>query len=220
MHHTGRTMIIRCPKCRKVLSKLEIRNHRCPECNSEIKITSTTSVLRHATSSLPREIADHYFSDTALLEPDNRKISIEPEFPQLRVNTNPRNFSILLSGTKMSSKVAPEESIDYEISDTIGSGGMGIILKAKQKAIGRYVAIKLSESSNKIGIANSQKLCTEAAITGRLEHPNIVPIYDLGLNEENSVFYAMKLVEGTPWCDKIDGNSLQENSVGVRLEIS
>ena len=210
-HHLGKLMIIRCPKCKKILTKNEIKNHRCPECNSEIKITSTTSILRYATSSIPHEIADHYFPDSNLLDPDTPRVKIEPEYPQLRVNTNPRNFSILQNGGRLASKVAPDDSIDYEISETIGSGGMGIILKAKQKAIGRNVAIKLSESSNKLGFSNSQKLCTEAAITGRLEHPNIVPIYDLGLNEENNVFYAMKLVEGTPWCDIIDANSLQEN---------
>ncbi len=203
-------MVIRCPHCRKVLSKSEIVNHRCPECNSEIKITSTTSVQRHGTTSIPKEIADQYFSNSHILDSDGKK-SIEQEYPQLKVNTNPRNFSILLKGTNICTKAAPDESIDYEISETIGSGGMGIILKAKQKAIGRDVAIKLADTSNKLTIENTQKLCTEAAITGRLEHPNIIPIYDLGLNEEQNVFYAMKLVDGTPWCDIIDANSLQEN---------
>ncbi len=204
-------MVIRCPNCRKVLSKIEIKNHRCPACNNEIKITSTTSILRHATTSVPRESNSGFFSENDLLAPNKSKVKIAPEHAELKVNTNPRNFAILFDGSNITSKVAPEDSIDYEITETIGSGGMGIILKAKQKAIGRNVAIKLSESQTKVGPSNSQKLCTEAAITGRLEHPNIVPIYDLGLNEENSVFYAMKLVDGTPWCDIIDANSLQEN---------
>ncbi len=203
-------MVIHCPHCRRVLTKSEIKNHRCPECNTEIKITSTTSVQRHGTTSIPREIANQYFSDSHILDDDGEK-PITQEYPQLNVNTNPRNFSILLKGTNICTKIAPDESIDYEISETIGSGGMGIILKAKQKAIGRDVAIKLADTSNKLTIENTQKLCTEAAITGRLEHPNIIPIYDLGLNEEKNVFYAMKLVDGTPWCDIIDANSLQEN---------
>ena len=204
-------MVIRCPNCKKVLSKIEIKNHRCPACNSEIKITSTTSVLRHATTSVPRRNPNSHFNEADILKPEKPKPIIEPETPELRVNTNPRNFSIKLEDTDVISNAAPKDSIDYEITETIGCGGMGIILKAKQKAIGRNVAIKLSESTKTLGKSYTQKLCTEAAITGRLEHPNIIPIYDLGLNEENNVFYAMKLVEGTPWCDIIDANSLQEN---------
>lgn len=204
-------MVIRCPNCKKVLSKLEIKNHKCPNCLCEIKITSTTSILRHVTTSTPRTITPSYFSEHELLEPNKEKFTIDPEFPKLKVNTNPRNFSIIFKESNILSKVAPSDDIDYEVTETIGSGGMGIVLKATQKAIGREVAVKLAETNEKLDKSTSRKLCTEAAITGRLEHPNIVPIYDLGLNEEDNVFYAMKLVEGTPWCDIIDAKSLQEN---------
>ena len=46
------------------------------------------------------------------------------------------------------------------------------------------------------------KFISEAVVTGELDHPNIVPIYDLGSNDEGALFYSMKRVRGTPW-DKV-----------------
>src|SRR5262249_22711236 len=47
--------------------------------------------------------------------------------------------------------------------------------------------------------------------TGDLDHPNIVPIYELGTNENNALFYSMKRVQGTPWSDVIGTKSVNEN---------
>jgi len=55
------------------------------------------------------------------------------------------------------------------------------------------------------------KFLAEAVITGDLDHPNIVPIYDLGANADGALFYAMKCVKGTPWDKCIDKKSLTEN---------
>ena len=48
-------------------------------------------------------------------------------------------------------------------------------------------------------------------VTGDLEHPNIVPIYDLGKDESGLLFYSMKHVKGTPWDQVIGDKSLAEN---------
>jgi len=48
-------------------------------------------------------------------------------------------------------------------------------------------------------------------VTGELDHPNIVPIYDLGTNQAGALFYAMKRVRGTPWSDVIQAKPLPEN---------
>ena len=51
----------------------------------------------------------------------------------------------------------------------------------------------------------------EASVTGDLEHPNIVPVYDLGTNDAGALFYSMKRVRGTPWMDVLPSQSLPEN---------
>src|SRR5690606_3170745 len=55
------------------------------------------------------------------------------------------------------------------------------------------------------------KFLTEAVVTGELDHPNIVPVYDLGADEQGATFYSMKRVEGTPWSSVIGKRGLQEN---------
>ncbi|MCA8995308.1 MAG: serine/threonine protein kinase, partial [Planctomycetaceae bacterium] len=58
---------------------------------------------------------------------------------------------------------------------------------------------------------NREKFLYEAHITGDLDHPNIVPIHELGANDDGTLFYAMKLVSGTPWQDVIRERSRKEN---------
>lgn len=99
---------------------------------------------------------------------------------------------------------------EYEIGEMLGQGGMGAVYRAKQNAIGRAVAVKMLRSGTESTSAN-EKFLTEAVITGELEHPNIVPIYDLGANAAGNLFYAMKEVRGAPWKKTIDTASEEEN---------
>ena len=57
----------------------------------------------------------------------------------------------------------------------------------------------------------NKKFLAEAVVTGDLDHPNIVPIYDVGTNSEGNLFYSMKKVQGDPWMNVIDQKSLAEN---------
>ncbi|HVU88540.1 MAG TPA: protein kinase [Pirellulales bacterium] len=110
---------------------------------------------------------------------------------------------------------APEEpapdGADYELLDTIGKGGMGVVYAARQASIDRTVAIKMIRRDMAGDADQRQKFLSEAVVTGDLDHPNIVPIYDLGSNESGALFYSMKRVEGTPWIKVLKKKSLSEN---------
>src|SRR5690606_2195574 len=70
-----------------------------------------------------------------------------------------------------------------DMGPTIGEGGMGVVRIATQRSLGRTVAVKtLRPSSN--SDQTTLRLLREAWVTGSLEHPNIVPVYDLGLDED------------------------------------
>ena len=99
---------------------------------------------------------------------------------------------------------------EYEIGEMLGQGGMGSVYRAKQNSIGRSVALKMLRAGTESTSTNN-KFLTEAVITGELEHPNIVPIYDLGANAGGDLFYAMKEVRGAPWRKTIDTASEDEN---------
>ncbi len=109
------------------------------------------------------------------------------------------------------------ESADYNLTGYLGQGGMGIVLKGYQKAIGRDVAIKMAKPKTGGTQASAEnqrkKFFYEAQITGRLDHPNIVPVYDLGVSND-VMFYSMKLIIGTAW-----ESVIRENSQDANLDI-
>ena len=92
----------------------------------------------------------------------------------------------------------------HEIEQLLGRGGMGAVYQARQAALDRDVAIKVildSESNSE----TRDRFRREAMALGKLAHPNIVPIHDLGVDDEGRHFYTMKLVKGRTIKDIIEG---------------
>lgn len=85
-----------------------------------------------------------------------------------------------------------------DIERTIGEGGMGIVRLATQRSLGRKVAVKTLREGVRDDRA-TLRLLREAWVTGTLEHPNIVPVYDLGLDEQGSPIIVLKRIEGVEW---------------------
>ena len=99
---------------------------------------------------------------------------------------------------------------DYELLKILGQGGMGVVYMARQSSINRTVALKMLKTKD-AGTKEKDKFLAEAIVTGDLDHPNIVPIYDLGSNKDGALFYSMKRVKGTPWSEVIGEKSQAEN---------
>jgi WD40 repeat protein/serine/threonine protein kinase len=100
---------------------------------------------------------------------------------------------------------------DYELLTLIGEGGMGVVYSARQASIDRNVAVKMLKPEIANHAEQREKFLSEAVVTGDLDHPNIVPIYDLGASEAGALFYSMKRVQGTPWMSVLEEKSLAEN---------
>ena len=100
---------------------------------------------------------------------------------------------------------------EYELLKKLGEGGMGLVFMARQRSIDREVALKMLKPKTAKDPEQRAKFLTEAVVTGDLDHPNIVPIYDVGTSPDDALFYAMKKVEGTPWLDVVLEKSLEEN---------
>ena len=89
----------------------------------------------------------------------------------------------------------PNDFARYDDFEMIDSGGMGQIFRATDPRIGRSIAIKTLRTVHVSDRKAVKRFQQEVRITGQLEHPNIVPIYDMG-KTENTHFFCMKLVEG------------------------
>ncbi|MCC5876272.1 MAG: protein kinase [Candidatus Sumerlaeia bacterium] len=95
----------------------------------------------------------------------------------------------------------------FILHNMVGRGGVGEVWEATQTTLERTVAVKRIAASVEAGSERpsehtqylNHQFCQEAIITGQLEHPNIVPVYDLGYDGEGKPLLAMKLVRGKPW---------------------
>jgi serine/threonine-protein kinase len=83
---------------------------------------------------------------------------------------------------------------DYTIMGTLGEGGMGRVQLARQRSLDRDVALKTLKPD--AGSAVAQALLREARITGALEHPGVIPIHALGVDEQGRPMLVMKRIDG------------------------
>jgi ABC-type phosphate/phosphonate transport system substrate-binding protein/tRNA A-37 threonylcarbamoyl transferase component Bud32 len=84
---------------------------------------------------------------------------------------------------------------DFELLEEIGRGGMGIVYKARQSSVGRIVAIKMILSGRFASAAEVRRFEVEARNAANLEHPNIVPVHEIGC-VAGQHYFTMRLVEG------------------------
>ncbi len=84
----------------------------------------------------------------------------------------------------------------YEISAELARGGVGIVYRGRDRDLGRDVAIKVLHPDHADRDDVLERFVEEAQIGGQLQHPGIVPVYELGLQHDQHPFFAMKLVEG------------------------
>lgn len=98
----------------------------------------------------------------------------------------------------------------FEIGDVLGEGGMGVVRVAQQLALRREVAVKTLRPE--AGQTEAPQLLREGWVTGVLEHPNVVPVYALGRDNDDRPLLVMKRISGDSW-----GWILSEAKEGERL---
>ncbi len=84
----------------------------------------------------------------------------------------------------------------FQLTGELGAGGMGRVLEARDPELRRSVAVKVVIDPKKVTEAQLARFVAEAQITSQLEHPNIVPVYEMGVTPRGDIFFAMKKVQG------------------------
>lgn len=108
---------------------------------------------------------------------------------------------------------------EYRILREIARGGMGVVFEAVQESIGRHVALKLLPWKFGDDSKWSQQFRREARTAARLQHPNIVPVFDFG-EQDGRFFYVMPLIEGVGFDHLISEFQSGESVVDIEGLIS
>lgn len=105
---------------------------------------------------------------------------------------------------------------DYTLQGVIGQGGMGVVWAATQEGLGREVALKRLRPGAPRRTA--LQLLAEAQLTGALEHPGIVPVHEVGVDQDGLPFYTMRRLRGQTWSERWDELTLRQH-IEVLLKV-
>ena len=124
--------------------------------------------------------------------------SLDPRHPKPTVQNEPGNSA---SAANALTKHPVEQALSsatgndkYVVSEEIARGGMGVVVRAVDRDARREVAMKLMRDDP--STRERKRFIEEAQVLGQLEHPNIVPMHDLGVDANGRLFFTMKLVRG------------------------
>ncbi len=93
----------------------------------------------------------------------------------------------------------------YSVERMVAKGGMGAVYEAKDLHCDRKVAVKVLLTDEVHHAENRRRFVEEARITSRLEHPNIIPVHELGRDTTGNIYYTMKYVKGLTLGDVLNG---------------
>ena len=152
-----------------------------------------------------QELLPHLSMDTVLSDSNSTKDLQKPGIPRARQHSFIR------------------EPLEFVLGEMLAQGGMGRICKARQTPLYRDVVVKMLRLDKRSEKA-AGRLLQEALLTGILEHPNIIPIYSLGKDENDEPMLVMKRIEGVTWHDvlqkrKDDPESLPPEQRGLEWHI-
>ncbi len=108
---------------------------------------------------------------------------------------------------------------NYQLMGEIARGGMGVVLKGHDTDLGRDIAVKVLDKRLCDRMDVVQRFVEEAQIGGQLQHPGVVPVYELGLMEDERPYFTMKLVKGRTLAALLAQRETPDSNRGTLLDV-
>jgi len=105
----------------------------------------------------------------------------------------------------------PADDSQYQILGFVARGGVGVVYKARDRNLGREVALKVLRSDRIAVPKVAERLIEEAQVGGQLQHPGVVPVYALGIQKDGRPQFAMKLIKGATFAQLLQERSSPED---------
>jgi WD40 repeat protein/serine/threonine protein kinase len=189
-----------CPECGRVISQEDTSNFSCSQCGTSLSgLYDVTEIIAH-TLELWGETLAHTPEAHQSLQVENSVAGTSSDPPTIR--------PFIVGDAKAASFDIPQ---DFQLLDLLGEGGMGLVYQARQNSLGRSIALKMIKPEHATSQQARDLFLAEAMVTSQLDHPNIVPIHELGTNDQDQLFYSMKEVKGSPWSSGLFARPLSDN---------
>jgi eukaryotic-like serine/threonine-protein kinase len=113
----------------------------------------------------------------------------------------------------------PYDLNDYRLLEVIGRGGMGVVYRAQQLSLNRDVAVKMIQENRPLSPENRQRFLAEAEANARLDHPGIVPLYEV--NEfQGHPYFSMQLIRGETLAERLRQGPLpQREAARIMVDV-
>ncbi len=180
----------------------------CPDCCHRIDLLAAADPL------LKRLQHSAAHPDEELVSPAHRRSAVRA---LRRGQSAPYTGRSDNRGTESATLAAPGQIADYDILAEVGRGGMGVVYKARHRSLNRLVALKMVLAGEFASSAQERRFRLEAELAARVQHPNIVQIYEIG-SYQGHPFLAMEWVEGGSLANLLDSQSWRPDEAASLLE--